>query len=180
MLEKINNKTGKIVVANKDKPNTSSTVGNNEKVIQGKSAQDRDDSNLHALDYNVIEYMKKIKVNIFMFDIFSLPQQRELLHDSFKPHETQAETIIVVEILASGNDTPEIHKVDIESSINATRIGAFSKSQVPHFLLTYKNFNFNVHNCLSYFCASSNIMPSYVFQKINGVPQINKKMGLFS
>jgi hypothetical protein len=88
VLEKTNNKTGKTVVANKDKPSMSSTIGNNEKVIQGKSGQAKDDSNLHALYYNVIEDMKKIKANISMFDIFSLPQQRELLHDAFKPHET--------------------------------------------------------------------------------------------
>jgi hypothetical protein len=86
--EKTNNKIDKTIVANKDKPSTSSTIGNNEKVNHDKSGQAKDDSNLHALDYNVIKDMKKIKANISMFDICSLPQQHELLHDVFKPHET--------------------------------------------------------------------------------------------
>jgi hypothetical protein len=88
-LEKSNNKTGICFVENKYKPSMSNTIGNNEKVIQGKPRQVKENSNLHALDYNVIEDMKKIKSNISMFDIFSLPQQCELLHDAFKPHDTQ-------------------------------------------------------------------------------------------
>ena len=55
--------------------------------------------------------MNKIKANISMLDIFSLLQQRELLHDAFKPQETQKKNIAVVEILAYRNNTPEIHKV---------------------------------------------------------------------
>jgi hypothetical protein len=89
ILEKPNNKTGKNVVADKDKPRTSSIVENNEKVIQGKSGQVNNDSNSHALDYNVIEDMKKIKSNISIFDICSIPKQREILHDAFKPQETR-------------------------------------------------------------------------------------------
>jgi hypothetical protein len=64
--------------------------------------------------------------------------------------------------------------VEITTTINATSIGAFSKYQVPPFLLTYEIFNFNVHNCLADSGASSNIMPFSVFQKINVVPQITK------
>jgi hypothetical protein len=45
------------------------------------------DSNTCALDYNVVEDMKKMKENISMFDICSLPQQRELLHDAFSPDD---------------------------------------------------------------------------------------------
>jgi hypothetical protein len=74
VLEKKYNKTGKCVVENKDKPSVSRTIGNNQKVIQGKPVKSKKDSNSHALGYNVIEDMKKIKSNISMFDIFSLPQ----------------------------------------------------------------------------------------------------------
>jgi hypothetical protein len=133
-------------------------------VIQEKYGQAKNDSNSHTLDYNVIEDMKKIKANISMFDIFSLPQQRELLHDAFKPHETQTKTIAATESLIPGNDAQEIHKVEIATTINATSIGTFSKSQVPPFLLTYEIFNFNVHNCLADSGASSNIMP-FLFAK---------------
>jgi hypothetical protein len=98
VLEKTNNKTGKNVIENKDKPSTSSIIKNDEKVIQGKSGQVNNDSNSHALDYNVIEDMKKIKANISMFDICSLPQQRELLHDAFKPHETQTKLLQLLKV----------------------------------------------------------------------------------
>jgi hypothetical protein len=64
--------------------------------------------------------------------------------------------------------------VDIETTINATSIGTFSKYQVPPFLLTFEIFNFNVHKCLVDSSASSNILPFYVCQKINVVPQITK------
>jgi hypothetical protein len=58
--------------------------------------------------------------------------------------------------------------------INTASIGAYSKSHVPPFLLTYEIFNFNVHNCLVDSGASSNIMPYSVFQRINDVPQMTK------
>jgi hypothetical protein len=61
----------------------------NEKAIQGKYGEVNNDLNLHALDYNTIEDMKKIKANIFMLNIFSLSQQRGILHDAFKSQETQ-------------------------------------------------------------------------------------------
>jgi len=39
------------------------------------------------IDYNVIEDMKKTKDNISMFDICSLAQQHELLHNASKSHD---------------------------------------------------------------------------------------------
>jgi hypothetical protein len=71
-------------------------------------------------------------------------------------------------------EAKEVHQVEIKAAINATSIGAHSKSQVPPFLVTYEIFNFNVHNCLADSGASSNIMPYAVCQKINVVPQLTK------
>jgi hypothetical protein len=65
-----------------------------------------------------------------------------------------------------------IHTVEIKDAINATSIGAYSRSQIPPFLLTYEIFNFNVHNCLVDSGASSNIMPYSICQRINIVPQL--------
>jgi ribonuclease HI len=42
---------------------------------------------------------------------------------------------------------------------------------VPPFLLTFEIFNRNVHNCMVYLRASSNIMPWSVCQKINAKVQ---------
>ena len=45
-----------------------------------------------------------------------------------------------------------------------------SRSQTPPFLLTFKIFNHNVHNCLVDFGASSNVMPYLVCKKLNAEP----------
>jgi hypothetical protein len=101
-------------------------------------------------------------------------QQRELLYDAFNHDDTQKRKVVVTENILSKNDAQEIHKVEIEATINTTNIGAFSKSQVPPFLLTYEIFNFNVHNCLADSGASSNIIPFSICQKINIVLQITR------
>jgi hypothetical protein len=62
--------------------------------------------------------------------------------------------------------------LEIKYAINATSIGEYSKSQICRFLLTYKIFNFNVHNFLVDFGASSNIMPYSTCQRINILLQL--------
>ena len=49
-------------------------------------------------------------------------------------------------------------------------IGRKSRSQTPPFLLTFKIFNRNVHNCLVDSRASSNVMPYLVCKKLNAEP----------
>jgi len=46
-----------------------------------------------------------------------------------------------------------------------------TRKNVPPFLLTFKNFNRNVHKCMVYSSASSNVMSFSVFQKINAEVQ---------
>jgi hypothetical protein len=53
-------------------------------------------------------------------------------------------------------------------------IGRKSRSQTPHFLLTFEIFNRNVHNCLVDFGASSNVMPYLVCKKLNAEAQVSK------
>jgi hypothetical protein len=76
-------------------------VPNNDKTCEPKSNQTINNSNTCTLDYNVIEDMKKTKSNISMFDICSLPQQRELLHDAFNPDDAQKRSIVVTENIPS-------------------------------------------------------------------------------
>ena len=57
---------------------------------------------------------------------------------------------------------------------NETLIGIKSRSQIPPFLLTFKIFNQNVHNCLVDFGTSSNVMPYLVCKKLNAKPQMSK------
>jgi hypothetical protein len=60
---------------------------------------------------------------------------------------------------------------DTKATINTTSIGTHSRSQVPPFLLTFEVYNFNVHNLLVDFDASSNFIPYSIFHRINIVPE---------
>ena len=53
---------------------------------------------------------------------------------------------------------------------NGALIGKKWRSQTPPFLLTFEIFNWNVHNCLVDFGASSNVMPYSVCKKLNAEP----------
>jgi len=95
---KTSDKSGKIVPSNTNKLSTSNPVGNNIKLkitvnnsttCELKSIQTVSNPNMHALDYNVIDDMIKMKANISMFDICSIPQQRDLLYAAFNPNNAQ-------------------------------------------------------------------------------------------
>ena len=53
-------------------------------------------------------------------------------------------------------------------------IGRKYRSQTPPFLLTSEIINRNVHNCLVDLGASSNVMSSLVFKKLNAQPKMCK------
>jgi hypothetical protein len=48
--------------------------------------------------------MNKAKANISKFDICSLIQQHKILHEAFKPHDTQKGTTIVTGSLIPESD----------------------------------------------------------------------------
>jgi len=133
--------------------------------------QDRTTNKLEtgALEYSVIEYMKKTKANISMYDICTLLQQCDLLLESFNVGNSQNKCIPTTKNNSKTSETKAIHTVKIKSAINAASIGAYSKFHNPPFLLTYEIFNFNVHNYLVDSSASSNIMPYSLCQRINDV-----------
>jgi hypothetical protein len=82
--------------------------------------------------------------------------------------------IVTTDNIPPNFESKEVYKVEIVVTINTMSIGTYSKSHVPPFLLNYKIFNFNVHNCLLDSGASYNIMPYSIFQRINDVPQMTK------
>ena len=65
-----------------------------------------------------------------------------------------------------------------EKRLNPREDGALicrkSRSQTRPFLLTFKRFNRNVHNCLVDSGASSNVIPYSVCKKLNAQPNICK------
>jgi len=69
---------------------------------------------------------------------------------------------------SKGSGKSPSDKVDV---VDAVLIGDRSNSHTPPFLLSYKIYNRNLHNCLTDSGASSNIMPTSVFSKLNIEPQ---------
>jgi len=55
----------------------------------------------HALEYNVIEYIKKTKYIISLYDICALPKQRDLILETFKSTNPQKMFVVVT------NNTPK-------------------------------------------------------------------------
>jgi hypothetical protein len=166
-----NSKSNTIVSTNNKKYSTSNPVVNN--INPNNPTTNNKANNLqpntttnkpetHALEYSVIEYMKKTKANISMYDICTLPQQCVLLPDTFNFDNTQKKTDVATNNISKTTKTKAMHTVEIKSSINASSIGAYLKFHIPPFLLTYEIFNFNVHNCLVHSWASSNIMPYFI------------------
>ena len=94
------------------------------------------------MGYDIMEDIKKTKVNISLFELFNLPQQRKKLLEAFDPQP-------------SSNS----EAIKLNTEINEASIGGKSKSQNFPFLLAFEIFNHNVHNCLVDYEASSNVMP---------------------
>jgi hypothetical protein len=115
------------------------------------------------LDYNVFEDLKKLKANISVMDICRIPQQKDFLLQSLN----------FVENPTTGN-CPErrlTHTYQVgKPTVNTYSRDRKEKPFVPPFHLTFEMFNRNLHNCLVYFGASSNVMPLSVCKKLNVVP----------
>jgi len=57
-----------------------------------------------------------------------------------------------------------------KSNINLVSTNKKSMLYIPSFLLTFKIFNMNLHNCLVDSSASSNVVPFYMCKKLNATP----------
>jgi hypothetical protein len=118
--------------------------------------------------YNVVEDLKNLKANISVMDICRIPQQKDFL----------LQALSSVEDLTTGN----VQKKDISSTylerkptINTYSEGRKENPFVPPFLLTFKVFNRNLHNCLVDSGASSNVIPLAICNKLGDFPLISDK-----
>ena len=135
------------------------------------------------LDYDVVEYLKKMKANITVFELCKITQLREQLRDALQtiqapqdvvnsnsketPKEKNVKTTKVVKTstVANTSNSDNNEKTTEEEvrksnpGADGALIGKRSRSQTPPFLLTFEIFNRNVHNCLFDLGASSNVMP---------------------
>ena len=105
------------------------------------------------MGYDIVEDINKTKANHSLFELCNLPQQRKKLLEAFDPQPS------------SSQDDSKFDK-----EINQASIGKKSKSQTLPFLLSFKIFDHNVHNCLVDYGDSCNVMPLSICKKINGEP----------
>ena len=105
------------------------------------------------MDYDIMEDLKKIKVNVPLFEMCKVLQQKERLLRSLE---------------ASDEKMPTNKQPEEEEEIGETSSGGKSKHKHPPFLLTFEIFNYNVHNCLVYSGATINVITISVCKRING------------
>jgi len=125
----------------------------------------------NTIEYNIIEDMNKIKVNISLHELSNLKQ-----HQTFSLKELNAVTTSplhapVVAKAANAMGKSPIDSFNKVNASNAILIGDISNSHTPPFLLSYEIYNRNVHNSLIDSRASSNIMPYSICEKLNIAPQ---------
>lgn len=132
------------------------------------------------LDWDVVEDLKNMKVNITIFELCKTTQLRENLCEALQ--NIQASQDVTVEntkappqgknskankttktsSVANTSKDEKVKKIDDKKMGDPRKDGALiiknSRSQTLPFLLTFKIFNRNVHNCLVNFGASSNVM----------------------
>ena len=104
------------------------------------------------LDYNIVEDLKKLKDNILVMDICRIPQQKCFLLQTLKSVENPT---------TSTDQRESLTPIDPRNkpTMNACSEDKKGKPFVPPFLLTFEVFNRNIHNCLVYLGASSNVIP---------------------
>jgi hypothetical protein len=140
----------------------------------GKQAVDRpkplfssqnNPTNIHTwetpkIDYNVVEYLEKMKDNVSIMNMCRIPQQKYFLLRALKLTDTSLTNI-------NQGDTPSLTDLKNKMNVNACSLDKKGRPFVPPFLLTFEVFNINLHNCLVDFGASSNVMPLTICKKLN-------------
>jgi hypothetical protein len=147
------------------------------------------------LYYDVVEYLKKMKENIVVFELCKITYLREQLRKYLtykaqdvaignskatpKGKNTKTTKLSRTSCVTSTSSVENKEKEYIEekkpnSKVDGALFGRKSRSLTPPFLLNFEIFNRNVHNCLLDIGASSNVIPYSVFKKLISKPQILK------
>jgi hypothetical protein len=143
------------------------------------------------LDYDVIEDLKNMKVNITVFELCKIKNLREQLHEALQHIQgPQGVAIGNSKVTLKGKNTKAtksakttsvdnkenttMDKNQPDPKVNGALTRRKSRSQTPPFLLNFDIFNRNVHNCLVDSRALSNVMPYSVCKKLNAKPHMRK------
>jgi hypothetical protein len=91
----------------------------------------------------VVEDLKKLKSNVFVMDLCIITQQKDLLLHALKEDD---------KFMVNPNPNPSSTKGNSgeirNSNVNKVSVDKKPRSFVRPFLLTFKIYNKNLHNCL--------------------------------
>jgi hypothetical protein len=156
-----------------------------------KSVETKQSNVIPKLDYDVVEYLKKLRANISIYELLKFPfllqKMSQNISENDKNGNSNGNKVVQSKVLqktsTKNNPDPQdkgilpvtpvnnVNNVDkVESEIaskNPQATTLSTRKNVPHFLLTFEIFNRNVHNCMVDSGESSNVMPWSVCQKIN-------------
>jgi hypothetical protein len=173
-------------VQNKLPPETSRNMVSK----QPKQIETKQNPVAQDLEYDLVEDLKKLRENISVFELLKFPLILQKMLQSIAENNKKNDPMSKKSTENDPNKTKDVsgkkssenqNKRDIsektvgnlDKTISGTTIKnqqtfvASSRKNVPPFLLTFKIFNRNVHNCMVDSGASSNVMPLSVCQKIN-------------
>jgi hypothetical protein len=126
------------------------------------------------LEYDFLEDLNKTKSNISLFELMKLTQIQENFIKTLQGRISMALKKLMQgqireqpKLVLSKNDTQSKSQVATNASLTRQR----SRSTSPPFLITFKIFNRNVHNCMVDSRDSSNVMPLKVCEKLNVKPE---------
>jgi hypothetical protein len=126
------------------------------------------------LDYDFLEYLKRNKSNISLFELMNLPQIQEFFNKTLQgstSKNTQEANVGIKRRKYKVGQTTKNTSPKRQSIFNASLTGKRSRSNTPSFLSTFDICNKKLHNCMVDLGASSNVMTFKVCEKINVKPE---------
>jgi hypothetical protein len=128
----------------------------------------RNPINIHTcespkLDYNIVEDLKNLNVNVSIMDLCRIPQQKDFILQALNSIESPITSTDLGEV-------PSPIDPKNKPNVNTFSIDKKGNPFVPPFLLMFEVFNKNLHNCLVDSMASSNVMPLSICKNLNVVP----------
>jgi hypothetical protein len=161
-----------------NKPSTENTTTSPLK--QSKSAKTKQSNVNPNLDYDVVEYLKKLRAKISIYELLKFPfllqKMLQNILENGKNGNSNSNNVVQNKVpqktSTKNNPDPQdkgslpvnnvnnVDKVALETaSKNPQATTLSTRKNVPPFLLTFKIFNKNMNNCMVDSGASSNVMP---------------------
>lgn len=113
---------------------------------------------LPPLDYNIVDDMKKNRANISLFELARIQSQQSILLCALGQTVTDSAASA-----SKGASTPPW---SLSIVLNMLQMEEENSDYHP-FLLSFKIFDYNDHNCLVDYGAAANIMPLSIAKHIN-------------